>query len=193
MVSADPRGVAPLPDGGRHILRMSNKLKCARCGKEVREFANDRRCLCVACVRAERKGIQEWLHNKDRLLSSRETLHNQITKKTEVDDEELTPVEVTPIIPEDAIKNLKKHKPMDTKRCKVCERELPLEEFSRHAMTKDGLHTTCKACMKKSRDAGQLAEAQRRVLQVKPEALRKSAAEVTRSMFTEKSKCNVGK
>ena len=51
---------------------------------------------------------------------------------------------------------------MSTKKCKVCGRELPLSEFSKHKMTKDGFHTTCKTCMKKKVDAGQLAKAQKR-------------------------------
>lgn len=51
---------------------------------------------------------------------------------------------------------------MSTKKCKVCGRELPLSEFSKHKMTKDGFHTTCKTCMKKKIDAGQSAKAQKR-------------------------------
>lgn len=67
----------------------------------------------------------------------------------------------------------KQIKPMDTtsktKKCKVCGKELPIEEFSKHAMTKDGYHTTCKGCMAVKREAGQLAKAEKIV---SPEALK---------------------
>jgi hypothetical protein len=35
---------------------------------------------------------------------------------------------------------------METKICKKCGRELPLENFSKNAKTKDGLQNHCRAC-----------------------------------------------
>lgn len=33
-----------------------------------------------------------------------------------------------------------------TKVCKMCGRELPISEFNKHGLTKDGLQTYCKQC-----------------------------------------------
>jgi len=37
-----------------------------------------------------------------------------------------------------------------TKKCSKCGRELPLSEFTKHKITKDGLRTYCKECQKES-------------------------------------------
>lgn len=46
------------------------------------------------------------------------------------------------------------------KTCKGCEKELPLEDFHRNKVAKDGRQTQCKACMNfRRRTNGNIADA----------------------------------
>lgn len=45
-------------------------------------------------------------------------------------------------------------KPMKTKVCKTCGRELPVEAFSACGLTKDKLQPNCKSCMKEKQQLG---------------------------------------
>jgi hypothetical protein len=52
---------------------------------------------------------------------------------------------------------------METKICKKCGRELPLENFSKNAKTKDGLQNHCRACASEySRQIWQRKKAQKK-------------------------------